>query len=90
MRSAELTVDYSNLQKPFVLVERVHYMGGTEYIDICRLSIDHAELLAKEGISWLYGPPDWDDFYKKLKIYTLEAEKKKIEASLADLRGCSG
>lgn len=85
MRSAELVIDYSNTDKPFKLIERVSGLGGTEYYDICRLSYDQVTLLADEGIGWLYGKPDWTEFFKVLKIKTLESEKKSIEKKLEAL-----
>lgn len=86
MRSAELVIDYSNLDKPIQLIERQHGLGGTDYYTICSLTEDHAKLLHDEGIGWLYGNPDWQEHYRKLKIYKLEAEKKRIEQELKDLK----
>jgi hypothetical protein len=89
MRSAELKVDYSNLDKPFELVERVHDMGGTDYYPICRLSEGHARLLHAEGISWLYGEPNWKEHYRLLAIRQTEAVIKEANEKLDKLKGVS-
>lgn len=86
MRSAEIKIDYSNLEKPFLLVERVHDLGGTDYCTICRLSDDHAILLNSEGIGWLYGEPNWEEHSRKINLYKAEREKKEIEAKIEKLK----
>lgn len=78
MISAELIADYRSIEKPFCLIERHAHCGGTDYATICRLSDEHARLLASEGISWLYGEPDWQKHHDKIAM--LQAEKTKAEA----------
>lgn len=85
MISAELVVDYSNLDKPFRLIERLSHCGGTDYETICRLREDHARLLAREGIGWLYGEPDWTEFYKKLSLHRAQKEKADAEKKISEL-----
>ena len=86
MISAELRIDYLNLDKPFLLIRREHHCGGTDYYTICRLHEDDARLLAKEGISWLLGEPDWEKHYKDLELYKAEREKKKLEERIEELK----
>jgi len=85
MLSAHIVVDYNNLDKPFRLIERQAHCGGTEYGTICRLSEDHARLLSIEGITWLYGEPDWSAHYDKLDLYRAEKEKSDVEKRIAEL-----
>lgn len=86
MRSAELKVDYSNLDKPFELVERIHDLGGTDYYHICRLNEEHARLLNESGIGWLYGEPKWDEHYRKIELFQAERDKKKLEEKIERLK----
>lgn len=86
MQSAELKIDFNNLDKPFILIERNHDLGGTDYTIICRLTENHARLLSNEGINWLYSEPDWGNFYKKLALYKAERALELSEEYARQMR----
>jgi hypothetical protein len=87
VRSAKLRIEYSNLEKPFELVERFHDLGGTDYYHLARLSEDHARLLNEGGIGWLYGEPKWNEHYRKIELFQAECDKKKLEEKISNLKG---
>lgn len=68
-------------------MERNHGPVDTDYCYIARISEEHARLLNKEGIGWLYGEPNWDEHYKILEIYKLEKQQKEINQKLGKLKG---
>lgn len=85
MISAVLSVCYRDLEKPFVLFERTHDLGGTGYATICRLSYEHATLLAKEGISWLFGEPDWGEHFHTIELLRAKQERAELDKKIAML-----
>lgn len=85
MTSVHLKICYLSLEKPFLLIGRSAHCGGTDYWTICRLNEDDTRLLHKEGISWLYGEPDWENHYKRIQLYKAERDKKEAEKRIEEL-----
>jgi len=85
MESAELIIDYKEVEKPVRLVRRSSGLGGTDYYFIARITKEDADLLARAGISWLYGEPDPQEFYDKIQLMKAEKDLKNAQDQVAKL-----
>jgi hypothetical protein len=76
--------------RPWRLILRSHDLGGTDYETIAFLTDELAEEIvdvSKYKVTWLYGPPDWDERAKKRaleKARVLREQADKIEADVKE------
>lgn len=74
----------SDPDKSCVLIERNHDLGGTDYSTIAYIDDRHARLFQKEGIRWLYGEPDWSEYYVEIDKLKLEIDIKMKQKKLEE------
>lgn len=85
MADAYVRVDYSSIEKPFIIEGRIAHCGGTDYWTIARLNEDNARLLTQEGLPWRHQPPDWDKHCKIIERMKAERDVNAAEKRLKEL-----
>ena len=85
MKSVVLRQNSFGIEKPWSLVVRQSGPVETDYTEICTVSDDDARLLAEEGISWLFGAPDWKKHYEEIDRRHAERELRRAQARVKEL-----
>lgn len=77
---------YTSIEKPFSLEVRHSHCGGTDWHTICRLDLNDAQTLVKEGgLSWWMSEPDWGEHFKKIKRMEAERNIRNAQKTIQEL-----